>query len=95
VPLIFTAIRTSNSTSKIIIFYIRLNFRLLNRNQEGKILWTEFNIFRTVHLCIILVSNQLEAQLFYNTYIYLNPLHVSSNYVFILRRTIAWIQLLV
>jgi hypothetical protein len=95
VPLIFTAIRTSNSTSKIIIFYIRLNFRLLNRNQEGKLLWTEFNVFRTVHLRIILVGKQLDAQFFYNTYIYLNPLHVSSNYVFILKRTVVWIQLLV
>jgi hypothetical protein len=37
-----------------------------------------FNIFLTVHLRIILVSNQLDAQ-FLLCYIYLNPLHVSSN----------------
>jgi len=46
-----------------------------------------FNIFRTVHLRIILVDNQLDAQFFYNTFIYLNPLHVSSTFVLILRRT--------
>jgi hypothetical protein len=34
-----------------------------------------------------MVGNQLDAQFFYNTFIYLNPLHVSSNYVLIFRRT--------
>jgi len=48
---------------------------------------TNFDIFRTVHLRIILVDNQLDAQIFYNTAIYLNPLHVSSTSVLILRRT--------
>jgi hypothetical protein len=43
-------------------------------------------IFRTVHLRIIPVGNQLDAQ-FLLWYIYLNPLHVSSYYVLILRRT--------
>ena len=37
---------------------------------------------------IILVDNKLDAQFFYNTFIYLNPLHVSSTFVLILRRTI-------
>jgi len=41
-----------------------------------------------MHLRIILVGNQLDAQSFYITFIYLNPLHASSNSVFILRRTI-------
>ena len=36
---------------------------------------------------LILVGNQLDAQ-FLLWYVYLNPLHVSSNYVIILRRTI-------
>jgi len=54
-----------------------------------------FIIFRTVHLRIILVDNQLDAQFFYYTFIYLNPLHVSSIFVLILRRKIVWIQLLV
>jgi len=54
----------------------------------------KFNIILNVHLRIILVSDQLDAQ-FLLCYIYLNPLHVSSNYVLILRRTIVWIQLLV
>jgi len=36
----------------------------------------------------ILIVNQLDAQFFYNTFIYLNPLHVSSTFVLILRRTI-------
>jgi len=53
---------------------------------------TKFNIFRAVHLRIILVGNQLEAQ-FLLCYVYLNPLHVSSNCVLILRRTIVWIHL--
>jgi len=35
------------------------------------------NIFRTMHLCIILVGNQLDTQ-FLMWYIYLNPLHVLS-----------------
>ena len=45
-------------------------------------------IFLTVHLGIILVCNQTDAQ-FLLWYIYLNSLYVSSNYVLILRRTIA------
>jgi len=56
--------------------------------------WAYFflcNIFRAVHLCIILVSDQLDAQ-FLLWYVYLNPLHVSSNYVLIFRRTIVLIQ---
>jgi len=48
-----------------------------------------------VHLRILLVGKQLDAQFFYNTFIYLNHLHVSSNYVLILRRTIVLIQLVV
>jgi hypothetical protein len=55
---------------------------------------TKFNIFwTTVHLRIILVGNQLDAQFLW--YFYLNPLHVSSNYVLIFRRTIVLIQHLV
>jgi len=42
----------------------------------------------------IVVGNQLDAQ-FLLWYVYLNPLHVSSNPVLILRRTIVLIQLLV
>jgi len=40
---------------------------------------------------IILIGNQLDAR-FLIGYVYLNPLHVSSNYVLILRRTIVLIQ---
>jgi hypothetical protein len=43
----------------------------------------------------LLVDNQLHAQFFYDTFIYLNPLHFSSTFVLILRRTIVCIQLLV
>jgi len=43
---------------------------------------------------IILVGNQLGAQ-FLLWYVYLNPLHVSSDYVLILRRTTVLIQHLV
>jgi len=49
---------------------------------------TAFYIFfLTVHLRIILVGNQHDVQ-FLLWYVYLNPLHVSSNYVLILRTTI-------
>ena len=48
---------------------------------------SRFNIFLTVLLRIILVGNQLDAQLLL-WYIYLNPLHVSRNYVLIVRTTL-------
>jgi hypothetical protein len=51
-------------------------------------------IYLTVQLCIILVGEQLDAQ-FLLWYVYLNPLHVSSNSVLILRRTIVLTQQLV
>jgi len=54
---------------------------------DGQANMTKFNIFRTVLLRIILVGNQLDAQ-FLLWYVYLNPVHVSSNYVLILRRKI-------
>jgi hypothetical protein len=65
-----------------------VHFGFIHRNLHP------FNIFLTVHLRIILVGNEIKAQ-FFLWYIYLNPLHVSSNYVLILRRTIVWIQFLV
>jgi len=54
----------------------------------------KFCIFLTVHLRVILVRNQLDAH-FPLWYVSLNPLHVSSNCVLILRRTIVLIQHLV
>ena len=60
----------------------------------GDFVFTKFYIFLTVHLRIILVGHQLDAQ-FLSWYVYLNPLHVSSNPVLFLRRTIVLIQLLV
>jgi len=45
---------------------------------------TKFYIFLTVRLRIILVSDQFDAQ-FPLLYVYLNPLHVSSNSVLIFR----------
>jgi len=53
-----------------------------------------FYIFLTVHFRIILVGNQHDTQ-FLLWYVYLNPLHVSSNCVLILTRTIVLIQHLV
>jgi len=53
----------------------------------------KYYIFLTVHLCIILVGDQLDAQ--FLLYVYLNPLHVSGNFVLIFRQTIVLIQLLV
>jgi len=43
----------------------------------------------------VLVDNQLDAQFFYNIFIYFSSVHVSSTFVLILRKTIVWIQLLV
>jgi hypothetical protein len=48
---------------------------------------TKLYIFLTVHLCIILVSDKLDAQ-FLQQYVYLNSLHVSSNSVLIFKSTI-------
>jgi hypothetical protein len=39
-------------------------------------------------LVTVLVDNQLDAQFFHNIFIYLNPLHVSSISVLILKRTV-------
>jgi len=50
-----------------------------------------FYIFLAMHFCIILVDNQLNAQ-FLPQYVYLNPLHISSNYVLDLGRTIVVLQ---
>jgi len=55
---------------------------------------TKLYMFLNVHLRIILVGNQLDAQ-FLLQHVYLNPPHASSNHVLILRRTVALIQLLV
>ena len=62
-------------------------------NQECYYLVKFYN-FLTMHLRIILAGNQLGTQ-FLLWYVYLNPLHVSSNPVLILRRTIVLIQQLV
>jgi len=51
-----------------------------------------FYIFLIVQLRVILVGDQPDPQ-FLLWYVYLNPLHVSSNSVLILRRTIVLIQL--
>jgi hypothetical protein len=59
----------------------------------AQIFWW-FNISRTVQLRIILLDNQIDTQ-FLLRYVYLNPLHVSSNYVLILRRTTVLIKHLV
>ena len=42
-----------------------------------------FYVLLTVHLGIILVNNQLEAQ-FFSVYVYFDTLHVSSNHVLII-----------
>jgi len=44
-----------------------------------------FYVLLTVHLGIILVNNQLDAQFFF-VYVYFNSLHVSSTPVLIIRR---------
>jgi len=47
--------------------------------------YTVFYVLLTVHLGIIHVNNQLDAQLFF-VYVYFNSLHVSSSHVLIIRR---------
>jgi len=56
--------------------------------------FTKFYIFLNLHLRIILVGDQRDAQ-FLLKYVYLNPLQVSSNSVLILKRTVVLINLLV
>jgi hypothetical protein len=53
-----------------------------------------YNIFLTVHPRIILVGDQLEEQYLLQC-VYLNPLHVSSHHVLILKRIIVLNQPLV
>jgi len=45
----------------------------------------EFHVLLTVHLGIIFVNNQLDAQLFF-MYVYFYSLHVSGSHVSIIRR---------
>jgi hypothetical protein len=44
-----------------------------------------FYVLLTVHLGIILVNNQFDAE-FFSVYVYFDTLHVSSNRVLIIRR---------
>ena len=57
---------------------------LIGFSTTTMVMWTCLNV---TFMCIILVGNHLDAQLLL-WYVYLNPLHVSSNCVLILRRTI-------
>ena len=59
-----------------------------------KTVHNKFYIFLTLHLRIILVGDQHDTQ-FLLKYVYFNPLHVSTNSVLIIRKTIVLIQLLV
>jgi len=59
---------------------------------ESRVIARNLVIVVTDHLAhnkkiVVLVDNQLDAQ-FLLRYVYLNPLHVSSNYVLIFRKTI-------
>jgi hypothetical protein len=65
-----------------------------SRHCRSKERLTEGVEMSTLTSPFILVSNQFDAQ-FLLRYVYLNHLHVSSNPVFILRRTIVLIHLLV
>ena len=49
-------------------------------------------VLLTVHLGIILVNNQLDAQFFF-LYVYFNSLHVSSSTVLIIRKRINFINM--
>jgi hypothetical protein len=58
-----------------------LRNKLLYSNDE----LLKFFVLLTVHLGIIVVNDQLDAQFFF-LYVYFNPLHVSSNLVLTIRR---------
>jgi len=49
------------------------------------IIFIEFHFLLTVHIGIILVNNQLDAQFFFLIF-YVSSLHVSSSTVLIIRR---------
>jgi len=46
----------------------------------------KFYVLLTVHLCSVLVNNQLDPQFLFFIYIYSNSVHVSSTTVLIIRR---------
>jgi len=92
---------SSPSTEKIRWFQLALSSPLIWCYEHCRCMWRrvvnmkyKFYIFRTVHLRIILVGKHFEAKCLLWC-VYLNPLHVSSKSVLILRRTIVLIQLLV
>jgi hypothetical protein len=58
---------------------------VLQKTEDSQITSTEFYVLLTVHLGIILVNNQLDAQHFF-LYVYFNSLHVSNTHVLIIRR---------
>jgi hypothetical protein len=47
---------------------------------------SEFYVLLTVHLGIIFVNNQLQANIFFFIYVYFCSLHVSGSHVPIIRR---------
>ena len=56
-----------------------------NKQVNTKLCFVELNVLMTVHLAIIFVNNQLDAQFFF-MYVYFYSLHVSGSYVSIIRR---------
>ena len=69
---------------KVPIFRMLIHFE--NGTWDFKILpVSAFYVLLTVHLGIILVNNQLDAQFFF-LYVYFNSLHVTSTPVLIIRR---------
>ena len=65
----------------------------MENNKNCELRWTEFYVLLTVHLGMILVNNQLDAQFF--MYVYFYSLHVSGSLVPIIRRIIVSMRLLV
>jgi len=55
------------------------------RNVRSKQITTEFYVLLTVHLGIIFVNNQPDAQFFF-MYVYFYSLHISGSHVPIIRR---------
>jgi len=56
-----------------------------NGSQSGELTCLAFYVLLTVHLGIIFVNNQLDAQFFF-MYVYLYSLYVSGSHVPIIRR---------
>jgi hypothetical protein len=79
------AIQTKTKEIQDFIFYPEKKRLVIQKVMKSPTNLTAFYVLLSVHLSIILVNDQLDAQFFF-LYVYFNSLHVSSNLVRIIRR---------